>query len=289
MSSQGTNPPRQRSFFRIRHQHSTLDFGSFNGGGTPDAANDVVGKPPSIARAGHLDAGGRIHVDVSTVSGLPAVWVGGEPAEPIPSFRRVAAESTKRGMDIVLSGLALLLLLPLMAFVALAIKLSDPGPALFRQKRMGLNGKAFSIYKFRSMYVNKCSDDGVEQTVAGDSRIMPMGAFLRRTSIDELPQLINVLLGHMSLVGPRPHVDGQLAAGLPYERVVPYYQYRLRMRPGLTGWAQSNGFRGPTDSVSRARGRVDHDVAYIQNFSIPLDILIMLTTLYREFFTGSGF
>jgi lipopolysaccharide/colanic/teichoic acid biosynthesis glycosyltransferase len=205
------------------------------------------------------------------------------------SGARLARLAAKRIVDIVGASLVLLFLLPLLIVVAIAIKVSDPGPALFRQSRLGKDGKPFTIFKFRSMYMKQCSHDGVAQTVSHDPRVMPLGAFIRRTSIDELPQLINVLIGDMSLVGPRPHVEGQLAAGRRYDEVLPYYDYRLAMRPGLTGWAQANGYRGPTDNMVRARQRVEHDVAYIQNFSCALDLRIVLRTLRREFIGGTGF
>jgi lipopolysaccharide/colanic/teichoic acid biosynthesis glycosyltransferase len=118
--------------------------------------------------------------------------------------------------------------------------------------------------------------------------VTPVGRFLRRTSLDELPQLVNVIVGDMSLVGPRPHVEGMLAAGVDYAELVPYYNLRHVMRPGLSGWAQANGLRGPTDSAEAARARIDHDVAYIQNFSIWLDLKIIWLTLVKEFVTGSG-
>jgi lipopolysaccharide/colanic/teichoic acid biosynthesis glycosyltransferase len=139
------------------------------------------------------------------------------------------------------------------------------------------------------MYVDRCDDSGEQQTLAEDDRIMPIGHFIRRTSIDELPQLLNVLTGDMSVVGPRPHVAGQRAGGLPYREVVPYYEKRHSMLPGLTGWAQANGFRGSTIDIKHAVARVDHDIAYIQNFSFWLDLKIVIRTAAREFITGSGY
>ena len=260
MSVHGTNPPRLRSTFSFGRIASQSTSSQFNIGYTQLSA-----------------------------SGLNAYWLGGEPAQAIDTPGRTMQLSAKRAVDILASLFALILFGPLLLLVTIGIKLADPGPALFRQPRVGLDGRPFTIYKFRSMYLNKCSDDGVAQTVSDDARIMPFGAFLRRTSIDELPQLLNVILGDMSLVGPRPHVQGQLAAGEPYAAAVPYYNYRWAMRPGLTGWAQANGYRGPTDEMSAARARVDHDIAYIQNFSLALDIRIILLTLRREFLRGTGF
>jgi lipopolysaccharide/colanic/teichoic acid biosynthesis glycosyltransferase len=226
---------------------------------------------------------------MSRESGLACYWRGDSPIAPAPSMWRTANLVAKRALDIIFAGAALVALSPLFLIIAIAIKASDSGTVFFRQVRIGKDGKPFWIFKFRSMYADREDASGVAQTVAGDDRVMPIGAVLRRTSIDELPQLINVILGDMSLVGPRPHVAGQRAAFLPYEQVVPYYKLRHEMRPGLTGWAQANGFRGPTDDAVRARARIDHDMAYIQNFTIGLDIRILVRTLLREFFNGSGF
>jgi lipopolysaccharide/colanic/teichoic acid biosynthesis glycosyltransferase len=159
---------------------------------------------------------------------------------------------------------------------------------LFRQARVGYGGKPFTILKFRTMYADKCDASGVTQTKSNDQRITPLGKFLRRTSIDELPQLLNVLRGDMSLVGPRPHVAGMLAGGQEFERLIPYYTLRHAMRPGITGWAQANGYRGPTVDATVAKKRIDHDIAYIQNFSIPLDIKIIAVTLWKEFLSGEA-
>jgi lipopolysaccharide/colanic/teichoic acid biosynthesis glycosyltransferase len=222
-------------------------------------------------------------------SGISSYWDGDLPPDVQKSKSRNARLIAKRAVDIGAASAALLFLLPLLLFVALAIKVSDPGPALFRQTRLGKDGQRFTIFKFRSMYLSACSKDGVTQTVDHDPRVMPVGAFIRKTSIDELPQLLNVLFGDMSLVGPRPHVEGQLAEGKQYGEVIPYYSYRLGMRPGLTGWAQANGYRGPTDNMTRARLRIEHDVAYIQNFSLLLDLRIVVLTLRREFLGGTGF
>lgn len=194
----------------------------------------------------------------------------------------------KRLLDIAGALIGLILLGPLLIITALAIKASSPGPVFFKQKREGLNGLLFDTLKFRSMRVDACDLTGVAQTQANDPRVTAVGAFIRKTSIDELPQLINVLMGDMSLVGPRPHVPNMLAGGRLYRELVPYYEGRLAMRPGITGWAQANGFRGSTRSARLARERVDHDIAYVQNFSIWLDLRIIILTVVREFVTGTG-
>ena len=194
----------------------------------------------------------------------------------------------KRAMDIVLSLLALLALAPLMLAIAAIIKLASPGPVLFSQMREGLDGQPFRIYKFRSMYWGRCDPTGLAQTVNGDRRVSAFGRLIRRTNIDELPQLFNILKGEMSLVGPRPHPIGILGGGIPYGRLVGYYHRRQIIKPGLSGWAQANGYRGPTDDPHLARARIDHDLAYIANFSLWLDIRIIARTVAREIAGGSG-
>ncbi|WP_193335466.1 sugar transferase [Devosia beringensis] len=226
---------------------------------------------------------------VVSQSGLPSFWIDKAPVGYRSSARRIVHAGAKRLFDIVFALLALFALLPLLVLTALAIKMTDRGPVFFMQDRVGKDGQFFQIFKFRSMYTHSCDDTGVAQTTADDKRIMPIGRLIRRTSIDELPQLLNILKGEMSVVGPRPHVSGQAAAGLPYDQVVPYYSYRHAMRPGLTGWAQANGLRGPTFDRDLAKARIDHDVAYIQNFSVFLDLRIIAQTATREFFSGSGF
>ena len=192
-------------------------------------------------------------------------------------------------MDVALASMALLLLGPMLLLVAIAIKATSPGSVLFRQIRTGVGGKPFMIFKFRTMRTEVGDLSGTTQTRAEDQRLTPIGAFLRRKSIDELPQLLNVLIGNMSLVGPRPHVPGMLAAGMLYEELVPYYGFRHSMKPGITGWAQANGYRGPTDDPTLSRARVDHDIAYIQNFSVRLDLVTLARTVWRELTEGTGF
>lgn len=219
-------------------------------------------------------------------SGLPYELVGGIPI--LPRTPRVYQLVIKRIMDIVLVLSALIVLAPMFVGVALAIKLTSRGPVLFHQTRVGYRGHPFTIFKFRTMYTDLCDVSGIEQTRNDDRRVTPVGRILRKTSIDELPQLLNVLRGEMSLVGPRPHVAGMLAGGQVYEDLVPYYALRHEMLPGLTGWAQANGLRGPTLDPVTAIKRVDHDIAYIQNFSVLLDLKIMLLTLWREFLSGDA-
>jgi lipopolysaccharide/colanic/teichoic acid biosynthesis glycosyltransferase len=194
----------------------------------------------------------------------------------------------KRSFDVIMGALSLLLLLPALLVAAAAIKLTSRGPVLFVQRRYGLNNNLFMIYKFRTMYVDKGDKTGVKQTREADQRITPIGKLLRRYSIDELPQLLNVVKGDMSLVGPRPHVPNMLAAGLPYEFLVPNYFERHRVRPGLSGLAQAKGFRGCTDDAKRAKTRIDLDLQYIQNWSFGLDLRIILETLRTQLVRSRG-
>jgi len=188
-----------------------------------------------------------------------------------------------------MATLGLLVLSPGLIAIALAIKLTSRGPILFRQRRYGLNNKIFVIYKFRTMYVDEADETGVEQTRYSDRRVTPVGRVLRRFSLDEFPQLFNAARGDMSLVGPRPHVPGMLAAGVPYEILVPNYFERHRMKPGITGLAQARGLRGSTADVELAKARIDLDLKYIQNWSLTLDLRIIIETVWREFLkAGNG-
>ncbi|MGE0204516.1 MAG: undecaprenyl-phosphate glucose phosphotransferase [Hyphomicrobiaceae bacterium] len=182
---------------------------------------------------------------------------------------------TKRLLDLTIASLALVLLLPVLLLLALWIKLDSRGPALFRQRRHGFNQQTFRIFKFRTMTT---LDDGpvVTQAKVDDPRITRAGRFLRRTSLDELPQLLNVLRGEMSIVGPRPHA---IAHNEEYERRIARYARRHNVKPGITGWAQINGFRGETDTEDKMRARIEHDLFYIDNWSITFDLYIVLRTL----------
>ncbi|OQP83948.1 exopolysaccharide biosynthesis protein [Rhizobium rhizosphaerae] len=195
----------------------------------------------------------------------------------------------KRAMDIVVSLSALIVLAPVLLLVCLAIKLDSRGPIFFSQERWGRNCTKIRVLKFRSMRTDLCDVTGVAQTVKNDPRITRVGAFLRKSNIDELPQLINVLKGDMSLVGPRCHAIGMLAAGILYEDLCPNYHQRHAMRPGMTGMAQMRGLRGPTDRASKARARVASDLYYVNNFNIMLDIRIILGTIRSELSGGKGF
>jgi putative colanic acid biosynthesis UDP-glucose lipid carrier transferase len=208
---------------------------------------------------------------------------------PPPIDNRLEASKTrrviKRAEDVVISCLILLLIAVPLLLIAIAVKLSSPGPVFFRQRRRGLGGSEIRIMKFRSM---TCMEDGavVTQARKGDQRVTKVGAFLRRTSLDELPQFIQVVTGDMSVVGPRPHA---MAHNEFYERVIPGYNIRHSVRPGITGWAQVNGWRGETDTIEKMEKRVEHDLQYIQKWSLPLDILIIAKTIFGGFLSKNAY
>ncbi|TAK71720.1 MAG: undecaprenyl-phosphate glucose phosphotransferase [Betaproteobacteria bacterium] len=189
----------------------------------------------------------------------------------------------KRMEDLLIAAAALTVTAPLMLAIALGVKLSSPGPVLFRQRRYGLSGKVVEVWKFRSMGVQEDGDE-IPQARRGDPRVTRFGAFLRRTSLDELPQFFNVLQGHMSVVGPRPHA---VAHNEQYRKLVPGYMLRHKVKPGITGWAQVNGWRGETDTVEKMQMRVEHDMHYIRNWSLALDMKIVALTVVRGF-SGPG-
>ena len=185
----------------------------------------------------------------------------------------------KRGFDFIASLLLLIALSPVFALTALAIRVDSAGPILFRQPRLGLNNKEFNVLKFRSMYVERSDLEAREQTKRNDSRVTRVGAWLRRLSIDELPQLFNVLAGDMSLVGPRPHALGMQVKNRLCDEIVREYAVRHRMRPGITGWAQVRGFRGAVDEPALLEARVHHDIYYIDNWSFFFDLRILVMTV----------
>ena len=204
----------------------------------------------------------------STVCGMPVISVCESPFQGKNGF-------VKRASDIVLSLFILLLIHPVLFGIALAVKITSPGPIIFKQRRYGLDGEEILVYKFRSMTV---TEDGgtIKQAQKNDSRITPLGAFLRRTSLDELPQFVNVLQGRMSIVGPRPHA---VAHNELYRKLIKGYMVRHKVKPGITGWAQVNGFRGETDTLEKMEGRIDYDLDYLRNWSLQLDLHIILKTV----------
>lgn len=202
------------------------------------------------------------------VGGMPVIAICETPFTGINSM-------VKRGSDIVLGVIIQVLLLPVMLAIALAVKLSSPGPIIFRQRRYGLYGEEIIVYKFRSMTV---AEDGanVVQATKNDARVTRIGAFLRRSSLDELPQFINVLQGRMSIVGPRPHA---VAHNEQYRKLIKGYMLRHKAKPGITGWAQVNGFRGETETLDKMEARIRYDLDYLRSWSLWLDIWIILRTV----------
>ena len=189
-------------------------------------------------------------------------------------------ELVKRVSDIVLATTILILISPALAVIALGVKLSSPGPVIFKQRRNGLDGGEITVYKFRSM---TAQDNGpvVRQATKDDPRITRFGAFIRRTSLDELPQFINVLQGRMSIVGPRPHA---VAHNEEYRQLIKAYMVRHKVKPGITGWAQVNGHRGETDTIEKMQARVEYDLEYLRNWSLGLDLQIIVRTIRLVFF-----
>jgi len=194
-------------------------------------------------------------------------------------------ELVKRLSDLVLASLVLLLIAPLMALIGLGVKLSSPGPVIFSQRRNGLAGEEIVVYKFRSM---RALDDGdiVRQATKDDPRVTPLGTILRRTSLDELPQFINVLQGRMSIVGPRPHA---VAHNEQYRQLITAYMVRHKVKPGITGWAQIHGHRGETDTIEKMQARVEYDLEYLRNWSLGLDLQIIARTVKVVFFDRNAY
>jgi putative colanic acid biosysnthesis UDP-glucose lipid carrier transferase len=191
----------------------------------------------------------------------------------------------KRTSDLVLATLILVLISPLLLAIAIGVKLSSPGPVIFRQRRNGLGGEEIMVYKFRSMTTQ---DNGsvVRQATRDDPRITKFGAFLRRSSLDELPQFINVLQGSMSIVGPRPHA---VAHNEQYRQIIKAYMVRHKVKPGITGWAQVNGHRGETDTLEKMQARVEFDLEYLRNWSLGLDLQIIARTIRVAFFDRNAY
>ncbi|MGO3127126.1 MAG: undecaprenyl-phosphate glucose phosphotransferase [Luteimonas sp.] len=215
---------------------------------------------------------------VEQMAGVPVISLR---SGPLHSGARVA----KAIEDKVLATLILMLIAPLMLLIALGVKLTSPGPVLFRQKRHGINGREIEVLKFRSMRMH-AEHGTVTQATKGDARVTPFGAFLRRTSLDELPQFFNVLTGEMSVVGPRPHA---IAHNHLYRDQVDEYMQRHRVKPGITGWAQVNGFRGETDTLDKMVSRVEYDLYYLQHWSLAFDLRIVFLTIFKGFINRNAY
>lgn len=206
---------------------------------------------------------------MDSVGGLPVVAVCETPFTGLNGLM-------KRASDIVLSLLILALISLPLVIIAIAIKLSSPGPVIFRQRRYGLDGREIIVYKFRTMTVSE-DGDVIEQARKNDARVTPVGQLLRRTSLDELPQFLNVLQGRMSIVGPRPHA---VAHNEVYRKLIRGYMQRHKVKPGITGWAQVNGYRGETETLEKMRGRIDYDLDYLRNWSLRFDLYIIAKTIW---------
>ncbi|MBO3277161.1 undecaprenyl-phosphate glucose phosphotransferase [Pseudomonas schmalbachii] len=213
-----------------------------------------------------------LHARSQNINGVPTISIFDSPMTGAKAI-------IKRLEDIVLSSLILCLIAVPMAFIAAAVKLSSPGPVFFRQKRYGIDGRPIQVWKFRSMRVMENGADVVQAT-RNDNRITKVGAFIRRTSLDELPQFINVLLGDMSIVGPRPHA---VAHNEEYRTQIGSYMLRHKVKPGITGWAQVNGWRGETDTLDKMQKRIEHDLHYINNWSLWWDLKIVFLTVFKGF------
>ncbi len=219
---------------------------------------------------------------VDRVGMLPAVELDFRPLTPFQV-------RIKRAEDLLLAGLITLFILPVLLMVVLAIRLDSPGPILFRQRRAGFNDRVFEVWKFRTMHVHARDELSRTQTSRADPRVTRVGRFLRRTSLDELPQLFNVLAGHMSIVGPRPHALGMTSVGMRLHDVIEDYSARHRLKPGITGWAQVNGSRGEVTSHEKLRRRVALDCYYIEHWSLRLDLWIVARTAAKVLFDRDAY
>lgn len=205
--------------------------------------------------------------------------------KPLADWDAVA----KRAFDLVIGSLALIALSPVMIATAIAVRLDSRGPVFFRQKRFGFNNEVISIWKFRSMYIDSCDYEAKRVVTKGDPRVTRVGRFIRKASIDELPQLFNVLAGELSLVGPRPHAINAQTEDRMWDVVVDGYFARHKVKPGVTGWAQINGWRGEIDTPEKIRRRVEHDIYYIENWSVLFDLKILLLTPLRLLDTRNAY
>lgn len=216
---------------------------------------------------------------ITDVAGFPVLNIR---ATPMIGVNRLV----KALEDRLLALIILLMISPLLLLIAVGVKLSSKGPVLFKQARLGWDGKVIKVYKFRTMVQHAEQAGQITQATLGDKRVTLFGRFLRRTSLDELPQFINVLQGRMSIVGPRPHA---LAHNEMYKEAIHTYMQRHRVKPGITGWAQVNGWRGETDTLSKMQKRVEYDLYYINNWSLGFDLRIIFLTLFRGFLSRNAY
>ncbi len=244
--------------------------------------NKLRMSPVSVLIAPDMQAFKLAHRRVSEVGGIPMLNASDFPLKGWSPL-------VKRIEDIVVSFTLILLTTPIFILIAIIIKLETKGPVLFKQNRYGYNNKLIKVYKFRTMYHEMRDMDASNQTVKNDTRVTRFGKILRRTSLDELPQLFNVFSGRMSMVGPRPHAKSTKAAGVLFEEAVKNYSARHRVKPGITGWAQVNGFRGETDTLYKIEKRVEYDLEYIEKWSILFDIYIILKTIQSIVFSKEAY
>lgn len=250
-------------------------------GRVADVCARLADQPVRVCLAVATGALGRTPRDLERFGGAALVDLLGDPQGGLDG-------AAKRAMDIALSALALAALSPVLAAAAVAVRAESPGPVIFRQKRFGLAGRPIEVLKFRSMRVETCDATGARRTLARDPRVTRVGRVLRRLSIDELPQLINVLRGDMSLVGPRPHPLHMRVGELYYFDAVERYRTRHLVKPGITGWAQVNGSRGEVDTIEKARRRVELDLWYLENWSVWLDVRVIARTILGGFLTRTA-
>jgi putative colanic acid biosysnthesis UDP-glucose lipid carrier transferase len=213
-----------------------------------------------------------LHARTHILNGMPTISIHDTPHQGYAAL-------VKRIEDLVLASIILTLIAPILFFVALAVKFTSKGPVIFKQNRYGIDGKPIKVYKFRSMTATD-NGDQVVQATKGDMRITKVGGFLRKTSLDELPQFVNVLQGRMSIVGPRPHA---VAHNEEYRKLIQGYMLRHKVKPGITGWAQVNGWRGETDTLDKMEKRVEFDLDYIRNWSVSFDLRIIFFTIFKGF------
>lgn len=219
-----------------------------------------------------------LHSRTEIINGLPIVSLYDTPMDGINKI-------LKRCEDVLLSIVILIFISPVLAIISLIIKMTSPGPVLFKQMRYGLDGKAIEVWKFRTMNVME-NGERVIQATKNDSRITPVGGFLRKTSLDELPQFINVLKGDMSIVGPRPHA---ISHNEQYRKLIQGYMLRHKIKPGITGWAQINGYRGETDTLDKMEKRLEYDLEYIRRWGVFFDLRIIYLTIFKGFINKSAY
>ncbi|MEW5972639.1 MAG: undecaprenyl-phosphate glucose phosphotransferase [Pseudomonadota bacterium] len=236
-------------------------------------------EPLNVRYAPDISSLRLINHNVNNMLGIPMLDLRASPMTGVNRF-------IKGLEDRLLALIALILASPLMALIAVGVKLTSRGPILFKQKRHGWGGRAINVYKFRTMQMSPKEDDEVRQATRDDPRITRFGAFLRRTSLDELPQLLNVLQGRMSLVGPRPHA---VQHNEYYKELIDSYMLRHKVKPGMTGWAQVNGFRGETDTLDKMQKRVEYDLYYIEHWSLWFDLKIILLTIFKGFINKNAY